>query len=239
MKTFCPHCNQEYDIDSSFLNQEVNCGVCKQNFIAGQAKFCIDCGTICPAEALTCRKCGKQFLMPQTVNSARPQTMTPVNMPRVSSAEELSRIQKRGIDLLIFTLYLPLFVAIFTCVIRPMMWGDKVEMANLLILIPAGIIYLVVIFPALSLLLRVTNPQSKIVLTTIGKGSMILATVIWVFMFIFLVVDSITSPSGVQFVLLFMSLLGLLAVPSTWRLIRTRAEEDMDWEPDEGSSEEQ
>ncbi|HCG27251.1 MAG TPA: hypothetical protein DER70_16890 [Lentisphaeria bacterium] len=61
---------------------------------------------------------------------------------------------------------------------------------------------------------------------------MSIASVVWVGILIFWIIDAIISPSGLQIGLLLVSLLSLFSVPPAWRLIKTRAQEDENWEPD-------
>lgn len=62
MKSFCPHCNYEYDVTDDYLAQEATCVECGQDFIVRKAVFCTKCGTTCGAEISKCPSCGKMFI---------------------------------------------------------------------------------------------------------------------------------------------------------------------------------
>ena len=113
MKTVCPNCNQEYDVEDNFLQQEVTCQVCNQDFIVHKAKFCADCGAVNPAQAFNCKQCGKDFPLPKTIPTRTQESVSVPHRPkhRVSSAESISRMTKWGFDILILSLFAPIVIA--------------------------------------------------------------------------------------------------------------------------------
>ena len=84
MKTACPHCNQEYDVDDSFLTKEAACRVCQKKFVIKPVKFCSSCGTVNAADNWNCRKCNRDFIP----GIKKPQR------PRVSDSERVAEINK-------------------------------------------------------------------------------------------------------------------------------------------------
>ena len=79
MRTFCSHCFQAYDVEEELLNQNVQCSVCRKNFIVvdhdnavvGQGQFetyCNHCWQrhIVPDKnyngMITCFNCNKKFV---------------------------------------------------------------------------------------------------------------------------------------------------------------------------------
>lgn len=57
MRTICPHCKKEFEVAEDFLNQNVTCTNCNQDFNVQEVKTCARCGTSNPHDALVCRKC--------------------------------------------------------------------------------------------------------------------------------------------------------------------------------------
>jgi len=115
MKTICPHCYQDYDVTEDFLNQEVNCTVCKKAFTVRKMKLCSECGTPNPAQALMCRQCKHDFpitLAPFPRQTSTEQSFSPVPQSpssgntkcpakkKYSILDGMSKFQKREIRIL-------------------------------------------------------------------------------------------------------------------------------------------
>ncbi len=58
MKTLCPFCFEEYDVDASSMFQEATCLKCDKKFFVQPAKKCKVCGAYYDAAKVTCRNCG-------------------------------------------------------------------------------------------------------------------------------------------------------------------------------------
>ena len=231
MKTVCPHCYQKYNVEDNFLQQKVVCSVCKQNFTVEKAKFCADCGTINPMQYIKCRQCGKEF--PPQRTAPPPQrtfsTCQTTYQTRVSSAETVSRITRWGFDILALILACPIIVFFWSLdesykSRTPAFW---------LIVAAAVIFYIAVTWPAFSLVVQLANPNAKIVWSLYKKISMGIATMIWIGLTIFWIIDAIKSPSGLRIGPLIIYLLTLTTIPTAWKLAIKRAQEDMGWEPDQ------
>ena len=234
MKTICPHCYQQYDVEDNFLQQKVTCSVCNQDFTVGKARFCPDCGTINPAHYFKCRQCGKE--LPAQRTAQPPQrtfsTYQPTYQARVSSAETVSRITRWGLDGLAWTLAVPViglwYLIAEKCArpYAPVFWPIVSGVS-------ASVIYAAVTWPALSLILQLANPNAKIVWSIYKKISMGIATVIWIGVLIFWIIDTIKSPSGLYIGCLICYLCVLITIPTAWKLAIIRAQEDMGWDPDQ------
>ena len=61
MKTVCTHCHQKYEVPDDYLQQEVSCQKCGQNFTVTQGKTCTKCEATNPAMAFNCWKCDCPF----------------------------------------------------------------------------------------------------------------------------------------------------------------------------------
>lgn len=232
MKTICPHCYQKYNVEDNFLQQKVVCSVCKQNFTVEKAKFCADCGTINPMQYIKCRQCGKMF--PPQRTAPPPQktfsTYQTTYQTRVSSAETVSRITRWGFDILALILAVPLIVLWFQIV---KIWDKPLAPAFWPIVAAAVIFYIAGTWPAFSLILQLANPNAKIVWSLYKKISMGIATMIWIGLPIFWIIDAIKSPSGLRIGPLIFYLLTLTIIPTAWKLAIIRDQEDMGWEPDQ------
>lgn len=231
MKTICPHCYQKYNVEDNFLQQKVICSICKQNFTVEKAKFCADCGTINPMQYIKCRQCGKEF--PPQRTAPPPQrtfsTCQTTYQTRVSSAETVSRITKYGFNMLASVLAVPVFTFIWSLdesykSFPPAFW---------LIIAAAVIFYIAATWPAFSLVVQLANPNAKIVWSLYKKISMGIATMTWIVVLIFWIIDTIKSPSGLYIGPLITYLLTLTTIPTAWKLAIKRAQEDMGWEPDQ------
>lgn len=76
MRTICPYCKQDFpEVPEEYLDTRVECSVCKKQFVVKPVKFCTVCGTVSPAQALTCAKCGSFFMAAQ--NFAPPPSYAP------------------------------------------------------------------------------------------------------------------------------------------------------------------
>ena len=60
-----------------------------------------------------------------------------------------------------------------------------------------------------------------------------IATMIWIGLPIFWIIDAIKSPSGLRIGPLIFYLLTLTTIPTAWKLAIIRDQEDMGWEPDQ------
>ena len=176
MKTVCPHCNQEYDVEENFLQQEVTCSVCNQDFTVGKAKICTDCGTINPAQAFKCRQCGNVLLALRTAESPQRIISTfhkTTHRARVSSAETLSRFTRLRLAFLGFSLTIPVIALWFRIFL-----GYGIFSAPGVLMASVSVIYVAVIWPALSLISQLANPNVKIVWSIYKKISMGIATLL-------------------------------------------------------------
>ena len=60
MKTICPHCKQEFpETPDEYLGMTLQCSVCQKEFVCEKPKFCSECGTSNPSNAIKCSQCGK------------------------------------------------------------------------------------------------------------------------------------------------------------------------------------
>jgi ribosomal protein L40E len=82
MTSICPHCNQKYDISEEYLQEEVVCENCGQNFIVLKAKFCTGCGTVNHTKSVKCRKCEDQL-------APRSQTVATTNAKPLKKIEHI------------------------------------------------------------------------------------------------------------------------------------------------------
>lgn len=57
MRTICTHCKQEFEVEQEFLDQNVTCPKCGEDFCVNEIKLCARCGTANPHNAILCRKC--------------------------------------------------------------------------------------------------------------------------------------------------------------------------------------
>ena len=57
MKTICPFCNQEYDVENEWLGQQVSCSECGNDFPVEEALQCRSCGVYNNASDKKCQGC--------------------------------------------------------------------------------------------------------------------------------------------------------------------------------------
>ena len=61
-KTFCPHCNQKYEVDESDFGREVLCESCMNNFVIAPVAQTSIRASIAKAKQRTCPMCGEAIL---------------------------------------------------------------------------------------------------------------------------------------------------------------------------------
>ena len=85
MKTVCPFCNHEYNVEKNWINQTANCNNCKQDFTVVPAQICHACGSANSPDKTKCVKCG-QFLQNPDENNSN--NITPMRI-FISTTQEI------------------------------------------------------------------------------------------------------------------------------------------------------
>ena len=100
MKTVCPYCQCEYDVEEAYLSQEVQCSSCNRSFFVTKAKYCSGCGAINPGQVWKCSCCGSSFpsgYATESVPVEPPERQPEQPERRVSVLDETGGWTKAGI----------------------------------------------------------------------------------------------------------------------------------------------
>ena len=232
MKTVCSNCYQEYDVEDNFLQQEVTCQVCNQDFIVNKAKFCADCGAVNPAQAFQCKQCGKDFPLPKTMQT-RTQEDVPVYhrpKPRFSSAETLSGWEKLGVNwCIIVGFFSPILSIVALIALFSGNIPDFFGYVPAICMFPFGIIGAHCAY----LLTMVKNPNKKIYWTPYRKFILTAFCLLCALVGIAIcVVTVIRGEAKGLLVTIPITIAGCGGAITGWKLFNTRANEDADFEED-------
>ena len=59
MIIYCPHCNQDFEVEKNWIGKKANCTNCNQDFTVSMPVICPACTTPNPVNAPNCLKCQK------------------------------------------------------------------------------------------------------------------------------------------------------------------------------------
>ena len=255
MKSFCPHCNQEFpELPDSYLGMTLECPTCNNQFVCEKAKFCSECGAVNPAKAIKCSRCGAPFLVMPRIPPQMPPPVPPAPVPgqspygagtpnpsytsgyysrstyRISSAENLTWWVKTGMNWCIVQgLFLSPLSAV--CILIAYFFGAPI-FSDLPAIYLAPIVFFAIVNPYGAYLFSLAkDPLRKIYWTPYRKAALI---TFCIFNFFSGLASSIyylmsDTPQG-SLILFPLSICGCCGSISGWNLFNTRAAEDVDFE---------
>jgi len=94
MRTMCPYCCQEFEVQEEYLGQTVACSGCSRTFVVQKVKRCPRCGTDNPQSVKSCRKCHLDL-----TSAAAPSAPPPAPKKKVEPGKRASYSSESGLTI--------------------------------------------------------------------------------------------------------------------------------------------